>query len=216
MPLTFDLAPVACLQYLLLTDNDEKVPNTAACPVGVSTPQCSPGILLCTACLITSSNSHAACMHHHNPDGLHSLAGFFDEANLPELLPNITALPHACCPGYFCPPILTCMIPCPLGASCPRYGKLGNHSTLNIIAQRAPCVQHMSVCVLLFLTQQFATHCMPTYLLPLWSPGSQPHLHGPHADTSRVTAYVQFDAHQMALDCIPTKVQVIAFEAYYQ
>lgn len=31
------------LQYLLLTDNDEKVPNTAACPSGVTDPQCSPG-----------------------------------------------------------------------------------------------------------------------------------------------------------------------------
>ncbi|KAK9813958.1 hypothetical protein WJX73_006860 [Symbiochloris irregularis] len=26
----------------------------------------------------------------------------------------------ACCPGYFCPPMLTCMMPCPLGAFCPR------------------------------------------------------------------------------------------------
>ena len=32
------------LQYLLLTDNDEKVPNTAACPSGVADPQCSPGL----------------------------------------------------------------------------------------------------------------------------------------------------------------------------
>ena len=27
---------------------------------------------------------------------------------------------HACCPGYFCPAMLTCMLPCPLGAYCPR------------------------------------------------------------------------------------------------
>lgn len=35
---------VCPLQYLLLTDNDEKVPNTAACPAGVSSPECSPGM----------------------------------------------------------------------------------------------------------------------------------------------------------------------------
>lgn len=50
----------------------------------------------------------------------HHYAGFFDAANLPDVVPNMTAKPHACCPGYFCPPILTCMIPCPLGASCQR------------------------------------------------------------------------------------------------
>jgi hypothetical protein len=27
---------------------------------------------------------------------------------------------HACCNGYFCPIMLTCMMPCPLGAYCPR------------------------------------------------------------------------------------------------
>ena len=30
------------------------------------------------------------------------------------------AAAHACCPGYFCPRNLICMIPCPLGAYCPR------------------------------------------------------------------------------------------------
>lgn len=28
--------------------------------------------------------------------------------------------PHPCCDGYFCPPALTCMMPCPLGAYCIR------------------------------------------------------------------------------------------------
>lgn len=28
--------------------------------------------------------------------------------------------PQPCCGGYFCPVMLTCMIPCPLGAVCPR------------------------------------------------------------------------------------------------
>ena len=27
---------------------------------------------------------------------------------------------HPCCPGYFCPPTMRCMIPCPLGTTCPR------------------------------------------------------------------------------------------------
>ena len=49
-------ASETCLQYLLLTDNDEKVPNTAACPVGVSTPQCSPGMLLLMSCMFTCNN----------------------------------------------------------------------------------------------------------------------------------------------------------------
>lgn len=29
--------------------------------------------------------------------------------------------PHPCCNGYFCPPALTCMMPCPLGAFCSRW-----------------------------------------------------------------------------------------------
>ncbi|KAL4449383.1 hypothetical protein ABPG77_007027 [Micractinium sp. CCAP 211/92] len=46
--------------------------------------------------------------------------GFFD-ANL-ENRPS-TLVPqqaHACCEGFFCPPELTCMVPCPLGSYCPR------------------------------------------------------------------------------------------------
>ena len=119
---------LACLQYLLLTDNDEKVPNTAACPVGVSTPQCSPGQLLWMACLCTGTADSSLCQLAafiaETFRGSYSNAGFFDEANVPEILPSTTAVPRACCPGYFCPPILTCMIPCPLGASCSRYRQL--------------------------------------------------------------------------------------------
>lgn len=89
---------LACtaVQYLLLTDNLEKVPNTLHCPDGVATDECAPG--------------------------------FFDAAAL-ERDVNSTAggqggepAAYACCPGYFCPPMLTCMMPCPLGAFCPRCG----------------------------------------------------------------------------------------------
>ncbi|CAM0908439.1 unnamed protein product [Alopecurus aequalis] len=45
---------------------------------------------------------------------------FNDEANFPAR----TADCRGCCPGFFCPHGLTCMIPCPLGAYCPQ-------STLN-------------------------------------------------------------------------------------
>lgn len=70
VPLSLAPASEICLQYLLLTDNDEKVPNTAACPVGVSTPQCSPGKLLWTSCLVESNNRYIFGMHYHNPHSL--------------------------------------------------------------------------------------------------------------------------------------------------
>ncbi|KAF6254331.1 hypothetical protein COO60DRAFT_1703369 [Scenedesmus sp. NREL 46B-D3] len=47
--------------------------------------------------------------------------GFFQllAFDLDPLAPS-TVKPHACCPGYFCPAMLTCMLPCPYGAICPR------------------------------------------------------------------------------------------------
>jgi hypothetical protein len=74
------------VQYLLRTEDLEKVPSNAFCQTGIDSPSCSPG--------------------------------FF--AN------NVTGqpIPHGCCPGYFCPVMLTCMIPCPLGAHCPRQDPL--------------------------------------------------------------------------------------------
>lgn len=46
--------------------------------------------------------------------------GFFDACleNRPAALAPQQA--HACCEGFFCPPELTCMMPCPLGSYCPR------------------------------------------------------------------------------------------------
>lgn len=35
-------------------------------------------------------------------------------------IPPRTANSEPCCEGFFCPPGLTCMIPCPLGAYCPK------------------------------------------------------------------------------------------------
>ena len=87
----FSLALGVCVvQYLLLTDNQEKLPNTLHCPEGLTTDECTPG--------------------------------FFDGATPSQFANGTAELPeaHACCPGYFCPPMLTCMMPCPLGSYCPR------------------------------------------------------------------------------------------------
>ena len=80
-------------KFMLLTEDPEKVPNTEACPAGqASSMACAPG--------------------------------FFNAAP-PALARNSTSKgrkpkPHACCPGYFCPANLACMMPCPQGAYCPR------------------------------------------------------------------------------------------------
>ncbi|GMH13309.1 hypothetical protein Nepgr_015150 [Nepenthes gracilis] len=37
-----------------------------------------------------------------------------------EKIPSRTVSCQACCEGFFCPQGLTCMMPCPLGAYCPR------------------------------------------------------------------------------------------------
>ena len=95
------------LQYLLLTDNLEKVPNTQHCPDGLVKDECAPG--------------------------------FFDAANpVPQWVNGSseqTSGAQACCPGYFCPPMLTCMLPCPLGAFCPRCFRWEGH-----LGQRGLCV----------------------------------------------------------------------------
>lgn len=88
-----------CLQYLLLTDNPEKMPSNKWCTVGSKSPACTPG---------------------------------FFQSRLPQeaadgLAPDMELdKPHACCPGYMCPSMLTCIIPCPLGAYCPRCARQHN------------------------------------------------------------------------------------------
>lgn len=48
-------------------------------------------------------------------------SGYFDSANTAASTMNMSApVAHPCCEGYFCPPMLSCMMPCPLGAYCPR------------------------------------------------------------------------------------------------
>lgn len=77
---------------MLLTENPEKVPDNQHCmAASTAGPACSPG--------------------------------FFDAARIvPTPAPALAdQRPHACCPGYFCPPELTCMMPCPTGAYCPRW-----------------------------------------------------------------------------------------------
>ena len=81
------------MQYLLNTDNQEKVPNLGGCQVDVPGDSCAPG--------------------------------FLDSGLMPGEQSGVDQ-PHACCPGYFCPPMLTCLLPCPYGAYCPRYSPAGS------------------------------------------------------------------------------------------
>lgn len=76
---------------MLVTDNVEKVPSNERCRVGKEDPACAPG--------------------------------FFGDRRQPNIstgYEDSTSVAHSCCPGYFCPLMLTCMMPCPLGAYCPR------------------------------------------------------------------------------------------------
>jgi hypothetical protein len=66
------------------------------------TPQCTAG------------SASAACA-----------PGFFDAKLHNRPAAAVEEAPHACCEGYFCPSMLTCMIPCPLGGYCPRCGIAG-------------------------------------------------------------------------------------------
>jgi hypothetical protein len=82
------LIPFLLLQYLLLTENVEKIPSNMFCDVGSEAASCAPG--------------------------------FFQlSLDINPLAPSVVK-PHACCPGYFCPAMLMCMLPCPYGAICPR------------------------------------------------------------------------------------------------
>lgn len=77
-------------KYMLLTDNPEKIPGTPQCPAG--------------------STDRPACS-----------PGFFNEILDGSSEPfRDHQLPVACCAGYFCPSSLTCLVPCPLGAYCPK------------------------------------------------------------------------------------------------
>lgn len=81
-------------QYMLLTDNQEKVPDSLQCTAGGSgsQPACTPGFL---------------------------------DARLENRVASVVPQePVACCEGYFCPAQLSCMVPCPLGAFCPRCGRV--------------------------------------------------------------------------------------------
>jgi hypothetical protein len=162
------LCLLASLQYILRTDNLEKVPNTAACRAGTAAAACGPGFFdaarpaspaggsmplifrgLSAAHLKTSSSLAGRLLH----DGLQGQAGAWLQTTVepaPQVLLHActddlvvccdmhlapksaiwhpgwsTAYctlqePHPCCDGYFCPPALTCMMPCPLGAYCRR------------------------------------------------------------------------------------------------
>lgn len=99
-------------QYLLMTDNTEKVPSNLFCEVGNEAQACAPGFFQTLAIPALSlpdfdpSSAAAAAV---------SAGAAAGDAGV-----DLATRPHACCPGYFCPAMLTCMLPCPLGAYCPR------------------------------------------------------------------------------------------------
>ena len=77
---------------MLLTDDVEKIPDSTYCSTSISGEAGQPA---CTP-------------------------GFFDAEPRNRPTPQAPQQPHACCDGYFCPSQLTCMVPCPRGAYCPR------------------------------------------------------------------------------------------------
>jgi len=79
-------------RFMLLTEDPEKVPATRDCPAGGSmVAGCAPGFF--------AAREVEESRRHHN---------------------RSYRVAHACCPGYFCPANLVCMMPCPLGAHCSR------------------------------------------------------------------------------------------------
>ncbi|KAL6776445.1 hypothetical protein ACKKBG_A21155 [Auxenochlorella protothecoides x Auxenochlorella symbiontica] len=79
-------------RYMLPTENPEKVPDTPHCRAGNASSACSPGFF-------DANPAHR------------------DEARA---WSAAAAATHPCCEGYFCPSGLDCVMPCPLGAYCPR------------------------------------------------------------------------------------------------
>ncbi len=84
-------------RFMLLTENPEKVPATRNCPSGGSFADGSSG---CAPGFFAARKIEEESRSHHQR--------------------KRRLVAHACCPGYFCPSNLVCMIPCPLGAHCPR------------------------------------------------------------------------------------------------
>jgi len=76
--------------------------SAAATPAGAATPPSLPPV---AASLLPPCPHHATSPQHLE--------------NRPASVAPQQA--HACCEGYFCPPQLTCMMPCPFGAYCPRW-----------------------------------------------------------------------------------------------
>ena len=80
-------------RFMLLTEDPEKVPGTRHCPAGGSMASgCAPGFFAARE----NEEERKHSKHRHQ------------------------RVAHPCCPGYFCPANLVCMMPCPLGAHCPR------------------------------------------------------------------------------------------------
>ena len=130
------------LQYILRTENPEKVPNTAECRAGVASVACGPGQF--DAAMPSPAAGDGNLMRHEYASTHYSSAaaaaaasagqqvGRQRQLELPISLGSLVdwqqqaaaerlQQPHPCCDGYFCPPALTCMLPCPLGAFCRRY-----------------------------------------------------------------------------------------------
>lgn len=128
---------------MLLTENPEKVPDNNHCTAGgAGQPACSPGFFDAVrggeraVAAVVSCLGQAACSACSTERGLREWTGGWpcrqrhvSAARSPaRRLQNLENRPatlvpqqaHACCEGFFCPPELTCMMPCPLGSYCPR------------------------------------------------------------------------------------------------
>jgi ABC-type multidrug transport system ATPase subunit len=91
-------------QYMLLTNDPEKVPGSTECPTATSTTgKCAPGFF--------DPSPHHPFYLLDDSDKSNRDDDDDDDDDDPPSVP--------CCEGYFCPPSLTCMMPCPLGAYCP-------------------------------------------------------------------------------------------------
>lgn len=119
---------LACrVQYILRTDNPEKVPDLATCRAGSASPACGPGFF--DAAPADSrparrqrSSSHRALQSLWPQGGGQLPPAEVDSTDRADGQLNVASQPHACCDGFFCPAALTCMMPCPLGAICSRWG----------------------------------------------------------------------------------------------
>ncbi len=123
--------PVHDVQYILRTENPEKVPNIAACRAGTASAACGPGFFDAAMPVLAGDLAGSLIRHKYTAIRTSGGGGGIDSGGgggggslgngwMREVVEVPAQEPHPCCEGYFCPPALTCMMPCPLGALCRR------------------------------------------------------------------------------------------------